>query len=206
MASSIATRSTLLHAPHTPRRPVISADVKERSKSRCMSTLRELIPLFTYNFWSRTIVWPPFFVNSNTAQAKTLQPPRTPTETLTKSTHELFKTLSSHASDNEIVHVSGYQSVRGSETFRRKTPDCWIRSGSPSTHGRQELDNRETPTLWCIPMSVHGFESFTADRRGKFIAHLISSRALACTYFVSCIFFPSPCKNADLACAHSNSA
>ena len=35
----------------------ISADVKERSKSRCVSTLMEMMPLFTFNVRSRTIMW-----------------------------------------------------------------------------------------------------------------------------------------------------
>ena len=96
--------------------------------------------------------------------------PRTPTETLTKSALELFKHLSSNASDEEFVHASGYQSARGPETFRRKTPDRRIRPGSPSPppprHGCQEPVNREPQTLWCIAKFEHSLRKFHCGSLG----------------------------------------
>ena len=69
---SIASRSTQPYAVvqsvslstallHTPRRSVISPDVRGRSKSRCVSTLMGLIPLFTEDVWPRTTVWSTFW-------------------------------------------------------------------------------------------------------------------------------------------------
>ena len=104
----------------------------------------------------------------------------------------------------KIVNACCCQSVCDSETFRGETPDCRIRPRSPSSHRRQELVNREPPTLRCVSKSIHS-ASAAADLRGMFMGHAISSCARAYEASVSCISCP-PCRNLDLASAHSNSA
>ena len=146
-----------------------------------------------------------FLVNSDT-QTKTLHFPRTPTEAVTKSILELFKLQSRNASDDDILDVRCCQSERGSKTFRGENPNCRVRPCSPSLHGRQEPVNREPPTSLRIAESTHNFREFHCPPKGMFMAHAISSSALAHASSLSCISCPSPCTDADLAPAHSNSA
>ena len=102
-----------------------------------VSTLMELIPLFTQDVRSRTIVWSTFLRTR----------PRKPKLGLV---HESQRTRSRKAPLScsnffprmpvvlESPKYASNQSVRGSETFRGEAPDCRIGPRSPSTHRRQE--------------------------------------------------------------------
>ena len=117
----------------------------------CVSTLMVLIPVLTSDV--RQIVWSTFLWTRTPHKPKLCvfhEPQRNRSR---KAFIELFKIVSKNASNNEIVSVLCYQSVRGSVG----TPNCPILPRSPSTHRRQEPVNRQLPTSWCVSKSIHSF-------------------------------------------------
>ena len=158
------------------------------------------IPVFTCDSWPST----------TSAQTETLRSPRSPPTSFTKGMFEFVRPLTEKARGDETFNTRCNNSARGSRSFCGETTT----NGQVCSRPSSVLVSFGQPraTNFAVRCPVHTQPSqVPLLKKETFIAHAISSIALAKIGSGSCNSCPSPCKNADcknadFASAHSNSA